>query len=42
VKRMMEDMGGRVSVTSEVGRGTEVILHFAVAESEDNTAGDAG
>lgn len=32
VKRMMEDMGGRVSVTSELGRGTEVALHFAVAD----------
>ena len=28
VKRMMEDMGGRVSVTSELGRGTVVVLHF--------------
>lgn len=32
VKRMMEDMGGRVSVISELGRGTEVALHFAVAD----------
>ena len=32
VKRMMEDMGGRVSVTSELGRGTEVVLHFPVAD----------
>jgi signal transduction histidine kinase len=31
VKRMMEDMGGRVSVTSELGRGTTVVLHFPVA-----------
>jgi signal transduction histidine kinase len=31
VKRMMEDMGGRVSVSSDFGRGTEVILHFPVA-----------
>jgi signal transduction histidine kinase len=28
VKRMMEDMGGRVSVKSELGRGTTVVLHF--------------
>jgi signal transduction histidine kinase len=32
VKRMMEDMGGRVSVTSELGRGTEATLHFRVAD----------
>ncbi len=32
VKRMMEDMGGRVSVTSELGRGTSVVLHFSVAD----------
>ena len=30
VKRMMEDMGGRVSVSSELGRGTAVVLHFPV------------
>jgi signal transduction histidine kinase len=28
VKRMMEDMGGSVSVASELGHGTNVILHF--------------
>jgi len=28
VRRMMEDMGGRVSVTSESGKGTAVVLHF--------------
>jgi signal transduction histidine kinase len=32
VKRMMEDMGGSVSVTSELGRGTEVVLHFPAAD----------
>jgi len=32
VKRMMEDMGGRVSVTSELGRGTVVVLHFPAAD----------
>jgi signal transduction histidine kinase len=37
VKRMMEDMGGQVSVTSEVGRGTTVVLHFPVT----NVAGRA-
>lgn len=31
VKRMMEGMGGSVSVTSEVGRGTRFVLHFPVA-----------
>jgi signal transduction histidine kinase len=30
VKRMMEDMGGQVSVTSELGRGTTVVLHFPI------------
>jgi signal transduction histidine kinase/type II secretory pathway pseudopilin PulG len=34
VKRMMEDMGGRVSVSSELGQGTEVILHFPLAGTE--------
>lgn len=34
VKRMMEDMGGRVSISSELGRGTQVTLHFPVMESE--------
>jgi signal transduction histidine kinase len=32
VKRMMEDMGGSVSVTSELGRGTAVVLHFPAAD----------
>jgi len=31
VKRMMEDTGGRVSVSSEPGRGTAFVLHFPVA-----------
>jgi signal transduction histidine kinase len=35
VKRMMEDMGGRVSVTSEPGRGTVAVLHFPVADLGD-------
>ncbi len=35
VKRMMEDMGGRVSVSSELGRGTEVVLHFPVIHTEE-------
>lgn len=35
VKRMMEDMGGRVSVTSELGRGTKVVLHFPAANAAD-------
>jgi signal transduction histidine kinase len=37
VKRMMEDMGGRVSVTSVFGRGTEVVLHFPVADLRERT-----
>ena len=35
VKRMMEDMGGQVSVTSELGRGSYVVLHFPVADGVD-------
>jgi signal transduction histidine kinase len=35
VKRMMEDMGGRVSITSELGRGTVVVLHFPAADLPD-------
>jgi signal transduction histidine kinase len=31
VKRMMEGMGGSVSVASEVGEGTQFVLHFPVA-----------
>ena len=31
VKRMMESMGGRVTVSSELGRGTFFILHFPVS-----------
>jgi signal transduction histidine kinase len=34
VKRLMEDMGGRVSVVSELGRGTQVTLHFPALESQ--------
>ena len=41
VKRMMEDMGGRVSVTSEVGRGTQVVLHFPAADSAEHS-GNSG
>jgi signal transduction histidine kinase len=33
----MEDMGGRVSVTSKLGRGTEVVLHFPVADLADQS-----
>jgi signal transduction histidine kinase len=39
VKRMMEGMGGRVSVTSEAGRGTCFVLHFPVADDEKEKAG---
>jgi signal transduction histidine kinase len=37
VKRMMEDMGGGVSVTSELGRGTVVVLHFPAVDLADPT-----
>lgn len=33
VKGLMEGMGGRVSVSSELGRGTFFVLHFPVANS---------
>ena len=39
VKRMMEGMGGRVSVTSEVGRGTRFVLHFPIAGANQPGAG---
>jgi signal transduction histidine kinase len=42
VKRMMEDMGGRVSVTSELGRGTVVVLHFPAADLGDQTEKKGG
>jgi signal transduction histidine kinase len=42
VKRMMEDMGGRVSVTSEPGRGTKVVLHFQAAEPVDPAERNGG
>ncbi len=35
VKRMMEGMGGRVSVTSEPGRGSCFVLHFPIRDLED-------
>ncbi len=41
VKRMMEAMGGHVSVWSEVGRGTAFTLHFPVKESADIRQGEA-
>ena len=40
VKQMMERMGGRVSVSSELGRGTSFTLHFPVREAEQRS-GDA-
>jgi len=35
VRRMMEDMGGRVSVKSELGRGTAFVLHFPAVDLEE-------
>jgi signal transduction histidine kinase len=35
VKRLMESMGGRVSVSSELGRGTFFILHFPITNSAE-------
>ena len=39
VKRAMEGMGGRVSVTSEVGRGSCFTLHFPLARTAENEQG---
>ncbi len=41
VKRMMESMGGRVTVESEFGRGTYFTLHFPVVEYADRRQGEA-
>ncbi len=35
VKRLMEGMGGSVSVSSEIGRGTFFILHFPITNSAE-------
>jgi signal transduction histidine kinase len=37
VKRAMEGMGGRISVTSEVGRGSCFTLHFPLARAAENS-----
>lgn len=36
VRRMMEGMGGQVTVTSETNRGACFVLHFPAAEPEDH------
>jgi signal transduction histidine kinase len=41
VRRMMEDMGGRVSVSSELGQGTIVVLHFPVVPIAELKPGEA-
>jgi signal transduction histidine kinase len=41
VNRAMEGMGGRVSVTSEVGRGSCFTLHFPVAGASEHAKGEA-
>jgi signal transduction histidine kinase len=40
VKRAMEGMGGQVSVSSEVGRGSCFTLHFPVARSAERPEGE--
>jgi signal transduction histidine kinase len=32
VKKLMEEMGGTVTVASELGRGTSFVLHFPVTD----------
>ena len=41
VKRTMEAMDGRVTVSSELGRGTFFTLHFPVASPDENHGGEA-
>jgi signal transduction histidine kinase len=40
VKRAMEGMGGRVSVSSEVGRGSCFTLHFPIAGAAERREGE--
>jgi signal transduction histidine kinase len=42
VKKMMEDMGGSVSATSEPGRGSCFTLHFRRADELNNKEKDSG
>jgi signal transduction histidine kinase len=42
VNRAMEGMGGRVSVTSEAGRGSCFTLHFPIGEPSGQPQTDAG
>lgn len=39
VKRMMEGMGGSVTVSSELGRGTSFVLHFPVPAANGTSKG---
>jgi signal transduction histidine kinase len=39
VKRMIEGMGGRVSVSSEIGRGSCFVLHFPVPAPDEHPQG---
>ncbi len=41
VRRAMEGMGGRVSVSSEVGKGSCFTLHFPIAGAAERSVGDA-
>jgi signal transduction histidine kinase len=41
VKRMMEGMGGQVTASSEVGRGTRFVLHFPVPAPTEHKNGQA-
>ena len=41
VKRAMEGMGGRVSVSSEAGRGSCFTLHFPIAGASERREGNA-
>jgi signal transduction histidine kinase len=42
VDRAMEGMGGRVSVSSEVGRGSCFTLHFPIAGTSEHPQTDSG
>jgi len=40
VKRMVEDMGGRISVSSEIGRGSCFVLHLPVPDAVEHPQGE--
>jgi signal transduction histidine kinase len=41
VKRMIESMGGRISVSSQIGRGSCFVLHFPVQGFVERPLGES-